>query len=245
MRPVRLFVDSPLQQGRTVELDAALTNKIAKTLRLKPGAPLVLFSGDGLDHEAVLLDIQRHRCRAEIRSSLPRDRESPLRISLAQGLARSDKMDLALQKAVELGVACFQPLHTERSVVKLSESRAKRRQDHWRAIASAACEQCGRSRLPVVQPPLPIGDFLAGAIPGAKYLLAAKAARPLVPPTSPPENMVTVLIGPEGGLTETEQGAAREAGFSPLRLGPRVLRTETAAIAALTLFQYWWGDLGG
>ncbi len=243
MRSVRLFVDSPLRQGGAVELDDALTNKVSRTLRLKPGARLLLFNGDGLEHDAVLSDVGRHRCTAEVTNSRVRDCESPVRICLAQGLARSDKMDLALQKAVELGVTRFVPIVAQRSVVKLSDSRAQRRQEHWRGIAIAACEQSGRNRVPDIEQPMSIREFLAADRGGAKYVLTANGD-PAVLSRLPGARAVAVLIGPEGGLTQAEQDTARAAGFKALRLGPRVLRTETAAIAALTLFQYWWGDLG-
>jgi 16S rRNA (uracil1498-N3)-methyltransferase len=177
------------------------------------------------------------------------DRESPLHLRLAQGISRGERMDWILQKATELGVSRIVPVFTERSVVRLDAKQAERKLQHWRGITIAACEQCGRNKVPDLSSPIDIHEFLNQAEPHAGT--GATPVRLLLSPTAElgigdfahTATSVTVLIGPEGGLTEVEQESALRAGFTPVRMGPRVLRTETAAIAALTVLQQEFGDL--
>jgi 16S rRNA (uracil1498-N3)-methyltransferase len=171
------------------------------------------------------------------------ERESPLLLTLAQGVSRGERMDLVMQKATELGVTRLVPVLTERSVVRLDASQAERKLAHWRGIAIAACEQSGRNRPPEVSPPQALADFLRAGVDSGTRLLLAPAAQLRLPEIPRPVTAVTVLIGPEGGLTQEEQERAMAAGFVGVRLGPRVLRTETAALAALALLQQEFGDL--
>ena len=216
-----------------------------RVLRLKAGDAVVLFNGDGHEYAAVISDAGSDRVALEVTARAESDRESPLTITLAQAVSSGERMDYTVQKAVELGVARIQPLIAERSVVRLQGERARKRAEHWQAVVVASCEQCGRNRLPPVLPLLAFDDFLAGEaarLDGAlRLLLSPRSARRLRDfdrPASP----VVLLAGPEGGFSPQEERAAEQAGFLSSRLGPRVLRTETAAVAALAAMQAWWGD---
>jgi 16S rRNA (uracil1498-N3)-methyltransferase len=169
--------------------------------------------------------------------------DSPLRIYLLQGISRGERMDLVIQKATELGVTEIRPVETRRSVVRLDPRRARRRLDHWRGVVVAACEQCGRARLPAMSPPTSLEDAL-GALPGdaTRWLLDADGEAPCAA-TAVGTGGIVLLVGPEGGLTGAEKVQAVDRGFAPLRLGPRIMRTETAAIAAMVIAQALWGDL--
>lgn len=216
-----------------------------RVLRLKAGDAVVLFNGDGYEYAAVISEAGRGRVALEITGRAERDRESPLAITLAQAVSSGERMDYTVQKAVELGVARIQPLIAERSVVRLQGERATKRAEHWQAVVVASCEQCGRNRLPPVLPLLSLDAYLAGEAArcdGALRLLLSPSSvrrlRDLDRPTGP----AVLLAGPEGGFSPHEERAAEQAGFLSARLGPRVLRTETAAVAALAAMQAWWGD---
>jgi 16S rRNA (uracil1498-N3)-methyltransferase len=243
MRLSRVFIDTPLVSGARVTLRGSAAVHVTRVLRLRPGAPLTLFNGTGGEFAGQLEATRGDAVTVAVRDANATERESPLFLSLAQGVSRGERMDLVVQKATELGVSRLLPLLTERSVVRLDARQAQRKRAHWRGIAIAACEQSGRNRLPEVAEPLELRKFLqAQAADGTRLLLSPGATLGIaeVPrPTGP----VTVLIGPEGGLTAEEQERAVAAGFVGVRLGPRVLRTETAAIAALTLLQGQFGDL--
>ena len=242
MRIPRIYLPLPLMVSATVRLDDNAFNHAVRVLRLKSGATLILFNGDGGAFSATLADVGKREAWAQVLEFLPGEVESPLRMLLAQGVSRGDKMDYTLQKAVELGVAAIQPLFTERGGVDLNGERLQRKIEHWRGIVIGACEQCGRNRLPEWREPLALRDWLAQpAEPGLRLLLdpaAKQGLRGLEPPTG----RVTLLIGPEGGLSPTEITQAGQAGFSGVRLGPRILRTETAGLAALAAIQALWGD---
>ncbi|MCC6609194.1 MAG: 16S rRNA (uracil(1498)-N(3))-methyltransferase [Burkholderiales bacterium] len=239
-RTHRLYCDGPLSPGATVHLpDRAARHVVA--LRLQIGDAVVLFNGDGTESSAVLTAVGRRGVAAVIRTRAAVDRESPLPIHLAQGVCAADRMDLVLQKATELGVTSIQPVVTARSVVRLASERLERRELHWRNVVIAACEQCGRNRIPQLQGMLPFARFVARAPDsGQRLLLAPDAGTRLrdLAPASP----LHVLVGPEGGLAPEERAAALAAGFVPVRFGPRVLRTETAPLAALAALQALWGD---
>ena len=245
MRLTRVHVEGPLVSGKRLRLEGNAAGHITRVLRLRVGAALVLFDGSGGEYEASIDKAHGGEVIVAIGARADTERESALTLTLAQGVSRGERMDLVVQKATELGVSHLVPVLTERSVVRLTAQQSDRKVNHWRAIVIAACEQCGRNRPPSLAAPVALKDFLArnaGASAGTRLLLSPSGAATLkdVPR---PGGGVTVLIGPEGGLTDEEEQAAVAAGFTALRLGPRVLRTETAALAALALLQRQFGDL--
>ncbi len=219
---------------------------LCRVLRLRVGDQLVAFDGAGRQWLARVAKVERGAVLVEAGEELRPVPESPLAITLAQGIARGERMDLSLQKATELGAAAIQPLMTARCEVRLSGTRLERRLDHWRGVVIGACEQSGRARLPSIATPRRLADWL-GAPPeeghGAAFVLTADGGGRLRD-QPPPAGPITLLVGPEGGLTQTEVADAVRAGFQPLALGPRTLRTETAGPAAIAAFQTLWGDLG-
>jgi 16S rRNA (uracil1498-N3)-methyltransferase len=242
----RFFVDSTLEPG----LVAALPDEVARhvqVLRLQAGAPLTLFNGRGGQYGARLVELGRRSAVVEIGEREAVEAEPPYRIALAQGVAGGDKMDWIVEKAVELGATRIAPLVTDRGVVRLSAERAGRRQAHWQGIARAACEQCGRNRVPRIEPACDFSKWLEtlpGSIePGAmRLMLSPRGSAPFdTLPSAAPAGEVTLLIGPEGGLSPEEEQAALAHGFSALTLGPRVLRTETAGMAVLAALAARWG----
>jgi 16S rRNA (uracil1498-N3)-methyltransferase len=245
MRLTRVYVDGPLVSGTRITLQGSAASHITRVLRLRVGAALVLFDGSGGEYESSIDKAHGGEVIVAIGARTPIERESPLLLTLAQGVSRGERMDLVVQKATELGVSQLVPVLTERSVVRLSAQQSDRKVNHWRAIAIAACEQCGRNRLPSVAAPVALRELLASGaanLPGTRLVLSPTASATLADLPHPSAGL-TVLVGPEGGLTDEEESAAIAAGFTALRLGPRVLRTETAAIAALTLLQREFGDL--
>jgi 16S rRNA (uracil1498-N3)-methyltransferase len=242
MRLTRVYVDAPLASGMRVTLQGSAAGHLTRVLRLRVGEALTVFNGAGGEYAASIEHAHAGRVAVAIGELRAIERESPLTLTLAQGVSRGERMDLVVQKATELGASGLAPVLAERSVVRLTAQQAERRLNHWRAIAIAACEQSGRNRLPAIASPVPLKDFLRTS-DGSMRLLLSPAATATLADLPRLVSAVTVLIGPEGGLAEAEQEAAVEAGFKPVRLGPRVLRTETAAIAALTLLQREFGDL--
>jgi 16S rRNA (uracil1498-N3)-methyltransferase len=243
MRLTRVHVTGALAAGgrRTLEGDAA--NHIARVLRLRPGDALTLFDGGGGEHAARIEEVRQGAVIVTVGERADPARESPLQLTLAQGVSRGERMDWVVQKATELGVSRIVPVLTERSVVKLDARQSQRKLQHWQGIAVAACEQSGRDRIPEIAAPRGLHDLLGDLRPGVTRLLLSPAAGLRLGQLPAPEGEVVVLIGPEGGLAQTEQRAALAAGFAAVGLGPRVLRTETAAVAALTLLQHRFGDL--
>jgi 16S rRNA (uracil1498-N3)-methyltransferase len=244
MRRIRIHVELALAEGVEVTLPDAAAAHVARVLRLAAGDAVVLFNGDGNDYAATLIAVDRRAATARVQAVQAVANESPLALTLAQGLARGEKMDLVVQKATELGVARIVPLLSERSEVHLDRARSDKRLHHWRAVAAGACEQCGRARLPTIEPPQELGAWArtlgqAGALRLALLPDAAQGLRGLVMPA---EGAVLVA-GPEGGLGERDVAALQAAGFAGLRLGPRILRTETAGLAALAALQALYGDL--
>jgi 16S rRNA (uracil1498-N3)-methyltransferase len=242
MRLTRVFSDHPLGAHRELALGASAAAHVGRVLRLAVGAELTVFDGRGGEYPATIVESRGTVLRVRLGDHRPLERESPLEITLAHGLARGERMDWAVQKATELGVAVLAPLITERSVVKLDVRQAAKRREHWRGVAIAACEQCGRNRLPEVLSPTAYGEWLATARAGVRLLFDPTAASGLQ--TIGKVSAVTLLIGPEGGLSPAERTLAVDAGFKPVRMGPRVLRTETAAIAAVSALQALLGDSG-
>lgn len=244
MRTIRIHVDQPLPLGTELSLPAQASEHVARVLRLGEGAPLVLFNGDGQDYAGAVTHVGKREVRVRIDVARVVTNESTLPLTLAQGVARGEKMDLIVQKATELGVACIAPLLTERSEVRLDPARAEKRLDHWRAVAASACEQCGRARLPEILLAQPLENWLAGLPQDGALRLALlpEAGRSLRSLTFGPAGG-RVVVGPEGGFGERDAATLEAAGFIGLRLGPRVLRTETAGLAALAALQALYGDI--
>ncbi|KAI3594873.1 16S rRNA (uracil(1498)-N(3))-methyltransferase [Cupriavidus sp. U2] len=236
--PPRFFVDAALAADAVLDLPEAVVRHV-QVLRLAPGDAVTLFNGQGGSHAATLAEIGKRHATAQIGAHDASDAEAPFAVTLAQGLAGGDKMDWLIEKAVELGVAAIQPLQAARSVVRLSGDRALKRQAHWQALVQAACEQCGRNRLPHLAPVATFEAWLAAApATGARLLLSPRATGSLPELAQAHRDAwrtegVTLLIGPEGGLSPDEEDAARRAGFIGVSLGPRILRTETAGLACL------------
>jgi 16S rRNA (uracil1498-N3)-methyltransferase len=245
MRLTRVYVAQSLAAGGTVTLEGAAASHLTRVLRARAGEPLTLFNGEGGEYAARILRQGGGKVTVEVGLQLATERESPLALTLAQGVARGERMDLVVQKATELGVARLAPLLTERSVVRLSATQAQKKLAHWRLVAVAACEQSGRNRLPEIAAPQTLDEFLsserAAESPPLRLLLSPDGPRQLS--DLPRSSCVTVLVGPEGGLTQQERECAIAAGFLAVRLGPRVLRTETAALVAVALLQRQFGDL--
>lgn len=237
MRLSRFFIDAPLALGEHVLPDAS-AHYIGRVLRLAPGASVQLFDGSGQEYLAELLEVSKKTVRVQLHESVSGMQESRLRVHLGQGLSRGERMDWAIQKATELGVAEITPIMSERCEVRLKDERADKRLAHWRQIAISACEQCGRSVLPVIHPPQPLTEWLA--TDAELKLVLHPVAEPLASHLAP--TTLAFLIGPEGGLSDGELAQAQGAGFQAARLGPRVLRTETAPVVALSVAQQLWGD---
>lgn len=245
MRLTRVHVAEDLRAGKRIPVEGAAANHITRVLRLRAGEPLTLFNGNGAEYAATILEFHRDTVVVEVGQEVAVSRESPLPFTLAQGISRGERMDWILQKATELGGSRIVPVFTERSVVRLDARQAERKLQHWRGIAVAACEQCGRNIVPRIAHPTDLFDFVSNGVePQMTRLLLSPTSDVSIDEVSVSAAGVTVLIGPEGGLTENEQEVALRAGFTSVRMGPRVLRTETAAIAALTLLQHRFGDLG-
>ena len=242
MRLSRVFVDAPLAAGARVVLTGSAAGHVTRVLRLRAGNPVTLFNGGGSEFAGRLEAARGGEATVLVGEEREIRRESPLTLTLAQGVSRGERMDLVVQKATELGATHLVPVLTERSVVRLDDRQSERKLSHWRAIAVAACEQSGRNRPPQVLAALPLAQFLGADAGESTRLLLSPSSRLRIPDVPKPVRAVTVLIGPEGGLTEEEQERAVAAGFIGVRLGPRVLRTETAAIAALALLHREFGD---
>ncbi|GAB3104351.1 16S rRNA (uracil(1498)-N(3))-methyltransferase [Lysobacter terrae] len=244
MRTIRVHVDAPLAPGTELALPESAAAHLARVLRLTVGDECVLFNGDGHDHDARIVALDKRGLRVAVGSSRPVQNESPLRIVLLQGVARGEKMDLILQKATELGVAAIAPLWSQRSEVKLDGARADKRLAHWRGVVTSACEQCGRARVPEVASPLSLAATLQQLPTGGLRLILDPEGE-LAFAALPADATATLYlaVGPEGGWSDIDREQLRAAGFRGLRLGPRILRTETAGLAAIAALQAGFGDL--
>lgn len=245
MHQTRLYIAGKYSGGSELQLDPDQSHYIGRVLRLRLGNQLLIFDGEGNEFLAVVTNLSRQGVNIRVEGQSTTHTESDLRVHIVQGISRTERMDLVVQKATELGVKRITPVLTRRGVVKLDKTRAEKRRGHWQKISASACEQSGRVRLPLIDTPLPLIDWLDNK-PGkvdAELVLRPDAKTPLgrIPA---PQTKVCILIGPEGGLDDAELEAAETAGFVPVSLGPRILRTETAAIAALAVLQSLWGDLG-
>jgi len=244
MRLTRVYVDMPLSEAKRIVLPEAAATHLIRVLRLAEGAACVLFNGDGRDYDARLLSAGKRGAEAEITAARDVDNESPLRIVLVQGIARGEKMDLILQKATELGVAGIVPVLAERTEVKLDAQRTEKRVAHWRSVIVAACEQSGRARIPDLAIPAALAQAAnAQASDALKLTLDPLGERTSQTLQAPGSRTVAIAIGPEGGWSPRDRDTLRAAGFEGLRLGPRVLRTETAGLAAIAALQSRFGDL--
>lgn len=230
--PARLHCPAPLAEGVALPLPSGAARHV-QVLRMQPGDPLVLFDGNGGEWDATVTRIGRSEVIVAVGAHRAIEREAARQVHLALGVPANDRMDWLVEKAAELGVASIQPLLTDRTVVRLSAERAARRQEHWQAIAIAACEQCGRNRVPPVHLPLELASWAAPSGLLRCVLSLDPQAEPLVKRARAGDGPVLLLSGPEGGLAEREEAEARAAGFVPVTLGSRVLRAETAPLAAL------------
>ncbi|HEY5851426.1 MAG TPA: 16S rRNA (uracil(1498)-N(3))-methyltransferase [Lysobacter sp.] len=244
MRLTRVHVDQPLAAGSEVVLPESAAAHLGRVLRLGVGDACVLFNGDGHDYAARIVALGKRDLRVSIDAASPVLRESPLRLVLLQGVARGEKMDLILQKATELGAASFHPLWSQRSEVKLDEARVGKRLAHWRSVVSSACEQSGRAVVPAVSAPVPLAATLA-ALPtgGLRLILDPEGELAFSSLSLDTAEPVYLAIGPEGGWSPLDREQLRAAGFQGLRLGPRILRTESAGLAAIAALQAKFGDL--
>jgi len=249
MRLRRVFADLPLAAGAVLPLPQGPAQHLVRVLRAKPGDALVMFNGRGGEFAARVESLRRNEVTVRVGEPHPVERESPLDTTLLQGIARGDKMDQILQKATELGVTRVIPVVTVHGNVRLDADAARRRQQHWQGVVIAACEQCGRNRVPEVGPAISLAAALAAVQASLRVLMVPDDGAPALQSllaTGSPESpcAIAFLVGPEGGLAPGEIQAARESGFVPCRLGPRVLRTETAALTVLAALQFNFGDLG-
>jgi 16S rRNA (uracil1498-N3)-methyltransferase len=246
MRKPRIYHPAPLKIDTTDYLSAAAANHIARVLRLKKGAELILFNGLGGEYTAEIVAIEKNQVQVNILRYDDVNRESPLHVHLGQGISRGEKMDYTIQKAVELGVQEITPLFTTRSEVRLDEERSAKRMRHWEGVLISACEQAGRTAIPVIHAPCELKTWLMTTTDAAKLLFHPGATRTLSDQQRAGGNEATpsirVLIGPEGGFNDDEITSAQKQNFVTVQLGPRILRTETAAIAALCALQCYAGD---
>jgi 16S rRNA (uracil1498-N3)-methyltransferase len=238
----RIFVETQLTAGQTLALEDAAATHIARVLRLREGEPLILFDGEGGEYAGVVSHIDRRGVTVAVGEHAAVERESPLHITLVQAMVSGDKLDWITQKAVEIGISAIQPIQCERSVARLQPEKEARRLEHMRRVAISACEQSGRNRLPAIAPPMGFAEWLAAspAEPPLRLMLHPEATQSLA--TININGPVEILIGPEGGFTEGERRLAQNRGVTQIRIGPRVLRTETAGLAVAAALQARAGD---
>jgi 16S rRNA (uracil1498-N3)-methyltransferase len=229
----RFYCQLPLAAGASLDL-AQSTARHVQVLRLQPGAAITLFNGEGGEFEAIVEHMGRSDVRVQVLRHLDIEREAIRQVHLAVGMPANERMDWLVEKASELGAASIQPLLAARSVLKLTGERAEKKRAHWQAIAIAACEQCGRNRVPQLHEVMPFDEGLAHVRPGARWMLTLSADAVPLSPDAGADDALTLLSGPEGGLTAAEEARALAAGFLRRSLGPRVLRAETAPLAALS-----------
>ena len=241
MRIPRVYYPNPIPLEQEFELTEDAGHHIATVLRIKPNRPIVLFNGDGNEYSAQVISVQRKKVTVEADACLSLAKESPLHLHLGQGVSKGDRMDIVLQKSVELGVTEITPVITERCTVKLDESRWEKKIQQWQKIIIGACEQSGRNIIPVLNAPVNLSQWLSSSTNTTRLVLAPGAEQSL---SRQPYNTqgFRLLIGPEGGLSDTEIHQANENGYQSVSLGPRILRTETAAITSLSILQAQHGD---
>lgn len=243
MRIPRIFVDLPLAEHTTFDLPDGAFQHCCKVLRLKEEHPLVLFNGQGGQYQAKLVNVQKRSAQIAVADFEALHNESPLRVTIGQSISRGERMDYAIQKAVESGVYQIQPLFSERCEVRLNDARLEKRVQHWQQVAISAAEQSGRGIVPEICFPIALQDWVCNCNEMLKLALHHHSARPLNQFNQPDNQEIALLIGPEGGLSQAEVDLAEQYDFSAVALGPRVLRTETAPIVALTALNLLWGDI--
>lgn len=242
MRAIRIYQTGPFEQGQTVVLSPEAGLHVGVVLRMQAGSRMTLFCGDNREYHAVITEVHKKKVTVTITAVEEANRESPRAIHLAQAISKGDRMEWVIQKAIELGVKSITPLITAHCVVRLDEARLEKKHQQWQAIAISACEQSGRNDVPLIHPAIQIDAFFQSCTSSFKFILDPKA-KSTWRDVSFSEGDIALLIGPEGGLSETEVSRAQSHEFMALALGPRVLRTETAAIAALSILQAMAGDL--
>jgi 16S rRNA (uracil1498-N3)-methyltransferase len=239
----RFHVPQPLAAGQQLELPADVAHHV-NVVRMEPGDTLTLFNGDGGEYTAVLTDVQKKKAWAEIKVFDPREAELPFAVTLAQALPEGSKMDWIIEKAVELGVAGIQPLAARRCVVRLSAERAEKKLEHWNGIVVSASEQCGRNRLASVAAPQEFREWISQQDLHKRVILTPRATKSLADwARHQPAQALSIMVGPEGGFSDEEEAEALRHGVLPLSIGPRVLRTETAALAAVSILSAAWGGI--
>ncbi|MBM6550532.1 16S rRNA (uracil(1498)-N(3))-methyltransferase [Marinomonas ostreistagni] len=243
MRIPRIYVDLPLAEHSTFDLPDSSFQHCCKVLRLKENHPIIVFNGQGGQFHAQLVNVEKRSAQFAVSSFEALDNESPLRVTIGQTISRGERMDYAVQKAVEAGAYRIQPLFSERCEVRLNDARIEKRVQHWQQVAISAAEQSGRGIVPEVCTPLQLDDWVKKCNDMLKLTLHHHSAQPLRQFKARENNQLALLIGPEGGLTEDEVSLAKANDFHAIALGPRVLRTETAPIVALTALNLLWGDL--
>ena len=244
MSRTRLFVNSPLSAGADLRLDKDKARYLGRVLRLRPGDAFGIFNGDDGEFHATLTKVTKDSAMAHVVSPIDTDTESPLKVHLVQGISRGERMDFVVQKATELGVKRITPVLTEYGVVKLNADRAAKRRDHWQSVAESACEQSGRTRPPLIDDVVPLNTWFGSRPKDADTdLILHPGVKDSLASVAKPETKVCLLIGPEGGFSGSEYEDAEVAGFRAVSLGSRILRTETAALAAISIAQSLWGDL--
>lgn len=237
----RIHIPGPLVEHQDLPLPEPAFRHLIQVLRMQSGENFIVFNGEGGEFQAQLTQVEKKRASARIGAHRAVDRESPLDLTLAQCVSKGDRMDYTIQKAVELGATRIQPLTSSRSVVRMEAERWDKKREHWLGVIASACEQSGRTRLPALAPVLALDRWLESSGEGLKLTLdpvARTSLRSLPAPSAP----VTLLVGPEGGLSDAELTAAHAAGYTGVHMGPRILRTETAGLAALAAIQSLWGD---
>ncbi len=243
MRVPRIYHPNPIESASIVQLSEDAAGHVGRALRMQPGQEVLLFDGSEFEYLASITEVTKKNVTVEIKSKTESDVESPLDIHLGQVVSRGDKMEFTIQKSVELGVNTITPLLSERCGVKLDAKRFEKKLQQWQKIAISACEQCGRNKVPVIRPIMQLEDWCDEEYQGLKLNLHPRAPYSINSLPEPVQK-VKLLIGPEGGLSDGEIEMASEKNFEQTLLGPRVLRTETAALTAITALQVRFGDLG-
>ena len=243
MSPTRLYSPAPLRPHSQLTLDSGQTRYLTRALRLRPGDTLTLFDGSGGEYGAKIVRVGKNGVDVETSAFLDRSAESKLAVRLVQGISKGDRMDTVVQKATELGVHRISPVLSEYSVVRLDDEKAAKRRNHWQKIAQSACEQCGRNVVPIIDEVMSINAWHEKSRSDfSTQLVLTPNAPTTLSSVSQPVTELTMLVGPEGGFSNTEQERAINTGFEAVSLGQRILRTETAAIAAISAVQTLWGD---